>query len=258
MNRRKILKVMAAGAGAITFPQLTFSGTSSGTFSSTIKNKYRAVAFDAFPVFDPRPIFELTKHFFPEKGNQFADLWRTRIFEYTWLRTSANQYVDFWQCIDDALLFSSTQLGIKLSNEQHHQLMQAFLNLKPYPDVIPALMKLKAMGLKIAFLSNMTEKMLMNNIINSNLHGYFDHVISTDRAKTFKPSVNAYQLGIDTFGYRKEEIIFVAFASWDAVGAKWFGYPTVWINRLDFLPENLNIKPDHSGQNMAALLEFVS
>ena len=64
----------------------------------------RAFHFDAFPVFDPRPVAALAEAEFPGHGAELAALWRTRQFEYSWLRAIARDYVDFWQCTDDALL----------------------------------------------------------------------------------------------------------------------------------------------------------
>jgi len=49
---------------------------------STIK----ALAFDTFPIFDPRPIFGLAETLFPGKGTAFSNAWRTRQFEDQWLR----------------------------------------------------------------------------------------------------------------------------------------------------------------------------
>ena len=207
----------------------------------------KAIIFDAFPVFDPRPIFGLVKKLFPQRGAQFSVLWRTRIFEYTWLLASAGKYQDFWACIDDALVFTAKQLNITLSPENHARLMNAFLDISAYSDVKPILKKFKADGIKLAFLSNMTEKMLAAAIKNSGLDGYFDHVLSTDQAKTFKPHPRAYQLGLD----------YSAFASWDAIGAKWFGYPTVWINRLQFNPETIGLLPDRTGKDLSVLRDFV-
>ena len=54
----------------------------------------------------------------------------------------------------------------------------------------------------------------------------FEQVLSSDRAKTYKPDPRAYQLGVDALQVKREEILFVAFAGWDAAGAKLFGYPT--------------------------------
>ena len=47
----------------------------------------RVILFDAFPVFDPRPIFRQVKTLFPVEGDGLVEIWRTKQFEYTWLRT---------------------------------------------------------------------------------------------------------------------------------------------------------------------------
>lgn len=43
-------------------------------------------------------------------------------------------------------------------------------------------------------------------------------------------------MAIEALAVRKEEVIFVAFAGWNAAGAKAFGYPTFWVNRLNSSP----------------------
>jgi 2-haloacid dehalogenase len=72
----------------------------------------RAVAFDAFPIFDPRPVSSLAEEFFPGKGAELSNAWRTRQFEYTWLRTVAGRYADFWQVTEEALTFAARALLI--------------------------------------------------------------------------------------------------------------------------------------------------
>jgi len=47
-----------------------------------------AIAFDGFGVFDPTPVFSLAESLFPGAGAALASDWRTRQFEYTWLRVS--------------------------------------------------------------------------------------------------------------------------------------------------------------------------
>jgi FMN phosphatase YigB (HAD superfamily) len=53
----------------------------------------------------------------------------------------------------------------------------------------------------------------------------FERVLSTDEARTFKPDPRAYQLGVDALKVKREEILFVAFAGWDAAGANCSGIP---------------------------------
>ena len=39
----------------------------------------------------------------------------------------------------------------------------------------------------------------------------------------------------------------MAFAGWDVAGARWFGYPPVWVNRLELPVEELAVAPDGRG-----------
>lgn len=57
---------------------------------------------------------------------------------------------------------------------------------------------------------------------------------------------------------RKEEVLFVAFAGWDAAGAKSFGYPTFWVNRLNSPTDQLGFAPDGIGTNLDDLISFLN
>jgi len=246
-----------------TFMQLAGSAALAGAISGTAPSsaihpsRYKAVAIDAFPIFDPRPIAKLTKSLFPERGSELLNEWRTRQFEYQWLRALSGQYVDFLQSTRDSLLFATEQLGISLSEEKENELMSAWSNLQIWPDAADAIGELRAMGLRLAFLTNMTGAMIGDGLKAAKLESQFEAIISTDRIKTYKPAPAAYQLGVEHFGVPKEEILFVAFAGWDVAGAVWFGYPTFWVNRLKSPSEQLGVKADGAGPDLQALIEFV-
>lgn len=220
--------------------------------------RFKAVAFDAFPIFDPRPIARLAETLLPGKGAELGNAWRARQFEYQWLHALGGRYEDFWRTTEDALIFAAAQLGIDLASEKRERLMQAWLELTTWPDVPAALASLRSAGVRLAFLSNMTAKILETGIRNARLDGVFEHVLSTDRIRAYKPEPRAYQMAIDAFGFAREEILFVAFAGWDAAGAKWFGYPTFWNDRLGLPPEELGVRPDATGKDLAGLVKFVA
>ena len=221
------------------------------------RSPYRAVAFDAFPIFDPRPVAARAELVFPGKGTDLIAVWRTRQFEYQWLRALGGRYADFTATTEEALVYSARQLQLDLTAEKRAQLMAPYGTLEAWPDVAPTLRTLKDAGIRLALLSNMTEAMLRAGIENAGLRGLFEHVLSTDRLHTYKPDPRAYQMGVEAFGVRREEIVFAAFAGWDAAGAKWFGYPTVWINRLGSPIEELGSTPDATGRDLATLETFV-
>jgi 2-haloacid dehalogenase len=224
---------------------------------ASAQSRFKAIAFDAFAIFDPRSISSLAETLFPGQGNKLSHAWRTRQFEYQWLRAFATRYADFWQTTEEALVFAAKLVKLEMTPEKREQLMQAYLRLKAWPEVPSVLHSLQEMGIRLAFLSNMTAKMLEAGIENASLKDTFEHVLSTDRVRTYKPDPRAYQLAIDAFKLKREEILFVAFAGWDAAGAKWFGYPTFWVNRLALPEEELGVTADATSRDLKDLVSFV-
>ena len=246
-NRREFSSTLIAGA--------LFAAAREG--SARPGRSVKAVVFDAFPVLDPSPIFALAEQLFPGKGAALTDAWRTRQFEYTWLRTMSRRYVDFWHVTEDALVFAANMLKLNLTSNQRVRLMDAYLSIRCWPDAPAALRSLKDKGIPLAFLSNLTTEMLEAGIRNSRLEQVFDHVLSTDRVAAFKPDPRAYQMGVDAFGLRREEILFVAFAGWDAAGAKAFGYPTFWVNRQNQPAEELGVEANYVGAGLDDLVQYI-
>jgi 2-haloacid dehalogenase len=245
VNRRTFVAFAAGSAVAAAAP------------ANAAQPQIKAIAFDGFPIIDPRPVFAKAEEIFPGKGADLNNAWRTRQFEYTWLRTLGGHYVDFWQVTEQSLIFAAKASGVDLAAGKRDQLMQTWLALKAWPDVAPALNKLKAAGIRMAFLSNLTDAMLDAAVKNSGLEGFFEPHLSTDKVGAFKPDPRAYQMGPDAFRLRKEQIAFAAFAGWDAAGAKWFGYPTFWVNRLNTPVEELGAVPDGVGSGLTDLVKFV-
>jgi 2-haloacid dehalogenase len=247
-ERREFLQLLAAGAAAAGIPQRS---------AFAAPPRYKAIAFDAFPIFDPRPIGALAERISPGRGAELVNTWRTRQFEYQWLRAMGGRYADFLQTTEDALVFAAKAVKLDLATADRAKLMGAWSDLQAWPDVAPSLAALKQAGLRLAFLSNMTDGMLRAGIASAGLEGFFEHVLSTDRIRTYKPDPRAYQLGVDAFGLTRDEILFVPFAGWDAAGAKWFGYPVFWVNRLGTPPEELGAAVDGMGRGLVELVAFV-
>jgi len=251
MNRSIGRRQLIAGAGA-------FAGaTLLRPERATASTGFRAIAFDGLVLFDAGPIAALVNQLFLEKGPELTNLWRVKQFDYQWLSALSGRYRDFERATEGALVFAAKWLRVDLAPEAREQLMHAWLELKPWPDVAPALRSLKQAGLRLAPLANFTPAILERAVANSGLEELFEQLISTDRGKTFKPDPRAYQLGVDAFGLRREQIVFVASAGWDAAGARWFGYPTFWVNRTGAPPEELSVDAQGTGSGMRDLIAFV-
>ena len=218
---------------------------------------FKAVAFDYFVIFDPNSVVPEVERAFPGKGVEFTKAWRSKQFEYSFLRSITNDHEDFFQVTGDALDYTAEQMHLELTSETRARLLNAYLALTPWPDAIAALKKLRAAGVRIITLANFSPTMLRANTDNAGITNLFDELLSTEVNGTFKPDPRAYELGMKKLHLRKDEIVFAAFGGWDAYGAKRFGYATVWVNRFNLPTEKLGTAADRTSTNMDGLVEFV-
>jgi 2-haloacid dehalogenase len=236
---------IAGSVGAVVAGTGKTGAAATSTHSQT-RRPIRAVLFDAFPLFDPRSVRTVAERLYPEKGAMLVQSWRTRQFEYQ------------WQTTEDSLTFAAREVGLGLTTEERNQLMAPYTDLGVWSDVPDVLPKIARLGLTLGILSNMTGSMLESGLARAKLRSVFTHVISTDSVRSYKPARPAYQLGVNTLGLQRTEILFVAFAGWDVAGAAWFGYPTYWLNRLGGVTEELDAAPVGTGADLQSLLAFLA
>jgi len=225
--------------------------------SESGRPRFKAVAFDYFLIFDASSVGPEVEKVFPGKGEEFARAWRSKQFEYGFLRSITGDQKDFLEVTGDALGYTAEQMHLALTRETRSQLLHAYLALKPWPDSEASLKKLKAAGVRIITISNFRQAMLRSNAERAGIADLFDELLSTEVNHSYKPEPRAYQLGIEHLGLKKEEILFCAFGGWDAYGAKKFGYSTVWVNRFHLPLEKLGTTPDRISPDMQGLVDFV-
>jgi 2-haloacid dehalogenase len=218
----------------------------------------KGVIFDLYgTLYDVHSVAGLCDHYFPGRGRDISMLWRQKQLEYTWLRSLMGEYISFEQATADALLFVSENMKLDLQAEQRDILCYEYLQLKPYPEVPATLAALRAQGLPLAILSNGSVNSIHQVVTHSGLEHLFDHLISVDEVKVFKPHTRAYELGEKTLSLKRAEVLFVSSNAWDASGAHHFGYPVCWVNRVGNTFDQLGQTPDHIVPSLAALPDWI-
>lgn len=246
--------ILLAGCAVLCYPA-TASRVPPSTAVST--PRFKAIAFDYLVLFNPDSVVPEVERVFPGKGRELTALWRTRQFEYCWLRSMTDHYVDFGSVTDDALVYATGAMRLELTPANKQRLLDSYMHLSLWPDTIDALRRLKDSGLQIITIANFSPAMLRANAEYAGIAGFFDALVSTDANHTYKPDPRAYRLGMDQLHLPQQEILFVAFGGWDAAGAKSFGYPTFWVNRFNQPEEELGIHPDQTSLNLDGLLSYV-
>jgi 2-haloacid dehalogenase len=246
MDRRSFL----AATGTVALSALV-------PFEPAQRATIRAVAFDGFALFDATAILKTAESVAPRRGAELVAAWRSRHFQYQWLRTLGGRYADFRRTADDALAVTAEGLGIALSDASRLRLVEAQETLQPWPDAVNAVQSLKRAGVRLAMLSNMTGPMLEDGLQRAGIRDAFELVLSTDRVRAAKPSPSAYEMAPRELGLPRDQIAFVAFASWDATGAAWFGFPTAWLNKANAVPERLDAAPRIAAHDLSSIVDWI-
>ncbi len=213
----------------------------------------RAAVFDAYgTLFDVASAAERAKASLGAKWQPLAELWRAKQLQYTWLRSLMGKHADFWRVTGDALDFAMESLGVD-DRDLRGRLMALYERLGAYPDARPALERLRAMGLKLAILSNGAPRMLAAAAESAGLAPLLDAVISVEDVAMYKPSPAVYRLAPDRLGLWPSEIAFVSSNGWDACGAKASGLRVAWCNRAGQPRERLPDAPDAEIGSLAEL-----
>ncbi|SAL09825.1 haloacid dehalogenase [Caballeronia peredens] len=208
-------------------------------------NHIKAIAFDLYgTLFDVHSVIDRCEQRFPGRGREISTLWRQKQLEYTWLRSLMNRYVTFEQATEDGLRYTCRHLKLDLNEETKAALCDAYLKLRPFPEVPDTLSRLAARGLKLAVLSNGSPHSIASVVGHAGLRDSFDHLLSVDPVRIYKPHDRAYELAESAFGLSRAAILFVSSNAWDATGARYFGFPTAWINRAGNTFDEMGQRPD--------------
>lgn len=189
---------------------------------------------------------------FPNHSVKVSNSWRIKQLEYSWLRNIMHEYIDFWQITKDALDFALEENQIK--NEKLRQrLLDVYWNLSAYPEAQDVLTTLKANNIQTGILSNGSKQMLNSAVVSANLKNYLDKIISIDGIEIYKPDPKVYQMVLDQFNCKIEEVLFISSNGWDIAGASKFGFTTLWINRNLIPKDRLTFMPNKITNNLSTI-----
>ncbi|MDA8802753.1 haloacid dehalogenase type II [Amylibacter sp.] len=189
---------------------------------------------------------------FPNHSVKVSNSWRIKQLEYSWLRNIMHEYIDFWQITKDALDFALEENQIK--NEKLRQrLLDVYWNLSAYSEAQDVLTTLKANNIQTGILSNGSKQMLNSAVVSANLKNYLDKIISIDGIEIYKPDPKVYQMVLDQFNCKIEEVLFISSNGWDIAGASKFGFTTLWVNRNLIPKDRLTFMPNKITNNLSTI-----
>jgi 2-haloacid dehalogenase len=217
----------------------------------------RAVLFDAYgTLFDVYSVGLLAEQLYPGQGERLALLWRDKQIEYTRLLTMSGRYKPFWEVTRAGLRFAAARLALSLDGTAEERLMNQYRHLSAFPENREVLVELKRRGIGAGILSNGDPEMLGVAVKSAGFSGLLSHVLSVHGVQRFKTDPATYALGPQALKLPAAQILFVSSNGWDAIGATWYGYTTLWVNRAGLPLEQLDTSPTRTGSSLRDVLDF--
>jgi len=206
-----------------------------------LKREIKILTFDQYDTIDDMQtgLTKIGTPFLRDKGwagnpNQFVTWWRRTHFEDSMIDTLIDRgHTPYRQIGHRAVSQVLARANISYSQSEVEWLVSGIEKLKPFPDVLKSLNQLHK-HYRLSILSNGDRDML--ETAKQYIGFKFDLTISVQEAGAFKPDTRTYakaeEIIAKKFGdIERSNILFVANHAFDCIGAKAWGFRTVFIDR---------------------------
>jgi 2-haloacid dehalogenase len=131
----------------------------------------------------------------------------------------------------------------------------AMRQLRPHPDVEPALQALHDAGVPVATLTNGNVETVRAMLEGANLTRYVSHNLSVDTVRRWKPAPEPYRYAAIELGVKPHSLVLVAAHPWDCAGAHAAGLRAAWVHRSGQHWPGFFPAPDFAAPELAALAD---
>jgi 2-haloacid dehalogenase len=184
--------------------------------------------------------------------------WRRTHFESSMIDALLHrEHTPYRQIGHEAVDYTLQRAGIQHTDQEVRDLVSQIERLDPFPDVVDALARLKAHGLRLVILSNGDPDMLRRGVAHSGTASLWERVISVAEAGAFKPHRDTYATAARLLDLDPPELLFVANHAFDCIGAKATGMATAFVDRRRRPFGNNRYPPDLIVADFTELAETV-
>jgi 2-haloacid dehalogenase len=150
-----------------------------------------------------------------------------------------------------AFVYTLRRNRIEATADEVAIFMLNWQQLSPFPDVVPALERLRG-RYKLVALSN-GEPDFLQHLVDNRIHWAFDAIFSVNQVGAFKPHPAVYRGAALHLGLEVNQCLMVSSNAFDAVGARACGYRAIYVNRYGLPVEDHPCQPDQIVQDFTEL-----
>jgi 2-haloacid dehalogenase len=168
----------------------------------------------------------------------------------------AGPYRSYREVLESVVQKFGERLGFRPNPGEIRGLTESVPAWPPFVDTVAALRQLQK-RYKLVVISNIDDNLFAET--RKHLGVAFDCVITAQQARSYKPSLNNFQLALRTLGIAPDRLLHAAQSIYhDVIPAQSLGIGTVWVNRRSARPgvgavRAASAKPDVEVPDLASL-----
>ena len=182
-------------------------------------------------------------------------LWFARTLRDAFALEVAGSFRTFREVAGAALEVLLVENGRDPDRQAIARVLDAFKELPPWPDLKPALERLRERGVRLATLGNGSADVAKALLERAGIASLFEASISVEEVKHWKPHPAPYQHAIRKLGVAPGDAALVAAHSWDILGARRAGLRGAYVSRLEKRFQRAMDEPSVAGESIAEVVE---
>ncbi len=176
--------------------------------------------------------------------------WFMQTLQLAMAAVLTNAYEDFEVQADTGLEMTARRYKVSLLGEEKNLILSMLRKLRPYPEVISSLQRLRDAGLRLAILTNSTEQAAEAQLTHAGLRNHFEQVISANEIHCFKPAPEVYYRAAARLNVEPGQVRLVTAHDWDMTGALRAGCAAAFVARPDQVMNPFGPQPDVRGADL--------
>ncbi|SDT94847.1 2-haloacid dehalogenase [Pseudomonas pohangensis] len=157
--------------------------------------------------------------------------WFAQLILYSQSMTLAGLYSPFGELAVGTLRMLATIHEQPLGDSDIAELKTLMGSMPAHPDVVPALSRLRAAGLRMVTLSNSASAASPTPLERAGLGEFFEQSFSVEAVGQFKPAPETYQHVAQALGVATPDLCLIACHLWDTLGAQAAGCHAALLTR---------------------------
>jgi len=189
-------------------------------------------------------------------GRNAADADLLKLYGDFEVEAEAGTYQSYREVLESVVQQFGKRLEFEPTAGEVRALADSVPSWPPFTDTVAGLKQLKK-HYKLAVISNIDDNLFTET--QKHLGVQFDYVITAQQARSYKPSLNNFQLALRTMGIPTHQLLHVGQSIYhDVIPAQSLGIATVWVNRRSARPgvgavRKAEGKPDLEVPDLASL-----